>query len=142
MFFSIQWPGHERWFDMRVSPLSSEFTIHQNTVIAAFVYGFLTDGATADIEEGVITDVQKKSEDQKVTVFPNPSQRSVTVSSTFGFTKVEIYSTEGKLIMDQLYDSQQHEIQLDVEHFKAGLYFIEIYNKQGESRIVKLVLND
>jgi len=35
------WPGNERWFSNRCSPLASEFTIHQNTGPAAAIFGFL-----------------------------------------------------------------------------------------------------
>lgn len=35
------WPGGERWFDNRNSPLSGEFTIHQNTCWTAATYGWL-----------------------------------------------------------------------------------------------------
>ena len=35
------WPGNERWFNNRCSPLSGEFTIHQNTGPAAAIFGFL-----------------------------------------------------------------------------------------------------
>jgi endoglucanase len=35
------WPGNERWFDNRCSPMSSEFTVHQNTAPAAALFGFL-----------------------------------------------------------------------------------------------------
>jgi hypothetical protein len=35
------WPGNERWFNNRCSPLSSEFTIHQTTGPAAAIFGFL-----------------------------------------------------------------------------------------------------
>ena len=35
------WPGNERWFDNRCSPMNSEFTIHQNTAPAAALFGFL-----------------------------------------------------------------------------------------------------
>ncbi len=35
------WPGNERWFDNRCSPLNSEFTIHQNTAPAAAIFGLL-----------------------------------------------------------------------------------------------------
>jgi MYXO-CTERM domain-containing protein len=38
-----QWPGHERWFDQRTAIASCEFTIHQNTVVSAVVYGSLLD---------------------------------------------------------------------------------------------------
>jgi hypothetical protein len=36
-----EWPGNERWFDNRCSPMNSEFTIHQNTAPAAALFGFL-----------------------------------------------------------------------------------------------------
>ena len=35
------WPGNERWFENRCSPLSGEFTIHQNTCYAAATFGWL-----------------------------------------------------------------------------------------------------
>jgi endoglucanase len=37
------WPGHERWFNNYTTPMNAEFTIHQNTVLSAVVYGYLTD---------------------------------------------------------------------------------------------------
>ena len=36
-----KWPGNERWFDNRCSPMNSEFTVHQNTGPAAALFGFL-----------------------------------------------------------------------------------------------------
>jgi len=35
------WPGNERWFDNRCSPMNSEFTIHQNTAPTAALFGIL-----------------------------------------------------------------------------------------------------
>jgi len=35
------WPGNERWFDNRWSPMNSEFTIHQNVGPAAAIFGLL-----------------------------------------------------------------------------------------------------
>ena len=40
-----QWPGNERWFDNRCSPMNSEFTIHQNIAPAAAIFGFLCASA-------------------------------------------------------------------------------------------------
>jgi hypothetical protein len=34
------WPGNERWFSNRCSPMASEFTIHQNIGLAAAIFGF------------------------------------------------------------------------------------------------------
>jgi hypothetical protein len=41
-----QWPGNERWWDNRNSPLNSEFTVHQNAGPAAAIFGFLCAPAT------------------------------------------------------------------------------------------------
>ncbi|MFO0957210.1 MAG: glycoside hydrolase family 9 protein [Isosphaeraceae bacterium] len=35
------WPGNERWFDNRCSPMNSEFTVHQNSAPAAAIFGIL-----------------------------------------------------------------------------------------------------
>ncbi|MBM3495039.1 MAG: hypothetical protein FJX72_12080 [Armatimonadetes bacterium] len=35
------WPGNERWFNNRCSPMGSEFTVHQNIGPAAAIFGFL-----------------------------------------------------------------------------------------------------
>lgn len=40
-----EWPGAERWFNNRCSPLNNEFTIHQNIGPSALVYGFLCGGS-------------------------------------------------------------------------------------------------
>ena len=42
LFPSIdEWPGNERWFENQCAPLTSEFTIHQNTCFAAATFGWL-----------------------------------------------------------------------------------------------------
>lgn len=41
------WPGNERWFDNRCSPMNSEFTVHQNNCYAAAAFGFLCAPAAA-----------------------------------------------------------------------------------------------
>ena len=37
------WPGHERWFNNYTTPANAEFTVHQNTILSAVVYGYLCD---------------------------------------------------------------------------------------------------
>lgn len=36
-----EWPGNERWWNNRCSPMGSEFTVHQNIGPAAAIYGWL-----------------------------------------------------------------------------------------------------
>jgi endoglucanase len=37
------WPGHERWYNNYTTPVNAEFTVHQNTILSAVVYGYLCD---------------------------------------------------------------------------------------------------
>jgi len=37
------WPGHERWYNNYTTPSNAEFTVHQNTILSAVVYGYLCD---------------------------------------------------------------------------------------------------
>ncbi|MFM2387597.1 MAG: hypothetical protein RL660_2354 [Bacteroidota bacterium] len=37
-----QWPGHEKWYNNRYTPLSSEYTVHQTNANAAAIYGALS----------------------------------------------------------------------------------------------------
>ena len=47
-----EWPGNERWFDNRNSPMNSEFTVHQNNGPAAALYGLLcAPGPSADDDD-------------------------------------------------------------------------------------------
>lgn len=39
------WPVHERWYNNRYAPPSSEYTVHQNIGPAAAVYGYLSGSA-------------------------------------------------------------------------------------------------
>ena len=53
------WPGNERWFSNRCSPLTSEFTVHQNLGPAAALFGFLC------AERAPVTDAVPKEKQQK-----------------------------------------------------------------------------
>ncbi|CCH52773.1 Endoglucanase D Short=EGD [Fibrisoma limi BUZ 3] len=36
-----EWPGHERWFEQRTSPLATEWTVHQSQLWSIMTYGAL-----------------------------------------------------------------------------------------------------
>lgn len=137
-----EWPGHERWFDMRVSPLSSEFTIHQNTVVAAFVYGFLTAGKTLDLEEGVVTDVigENKSEHALVIV-PNPASSSlrIKIDSNAQICHVELLTLEGKTMQKNSYN-RAREVVLDTSTFSCGIYLVNIVLSNGNKEHARIMI--
>lgn len=52
------WPGHERWFNNYTTPANAEFTVHQNTVLSAVVYGYLCDEPDGSYEPNKHPSVQ------------------------------------------------------------------------------------
>lgn len=65
------WPGHERWFGNYGTPLNAEFTIHQNTILNAAVYGFLSGPANPAFQANKkpeVTDFEVKASGPEVLV--------------------------------------------------------------------------
>ena len=64
------WPGGERYFDNRCSPLSGEFTIHQNTAPTAALFGILCapKGPQPTARNGPkpLTQSRKRSESRRI----------------------------------------------------------------------------
>lgn len=137
-----QWPGHERWFDMRVSPLSSEYTIHQNTVVAAFVYGFLTAGETTTLEAGVVTGLQELPDDEKVAVYPNPARDSIHVawSKDVAARHIEMLTVSGKRMKQGDVRRGQLSYVLDTRNCDGGIYFLKIRTGSGMVISKKVVI--
>ncbi len=132
------WPGHERWFDMRVAPLTSEFTIHQNTVVAAFVYGFLVDGVSTMLDKGsfMITELDQalKPKVKEILIYANPANEFLIIESTDKsnvFSKVEFYNLNGQLKYSESINFRDN-IRLDVRSYAAGVYIVKVY---GESKV-------
>lgn len=51
------WPGHERWFDQRPTPLSAEFTIHQSQLWSITAYGTLFAAEEPPFQNVAVTGV-------------------------------------------------------------------------------------
>jgi hypothetical protein len=71
-------------------------------------------------------------------IFPNPTNNLVTISSPIAIQKIEIIDIYGKLIQTLLADS--NELQTDVSNLASGIYFLKINNQFG-TKIEKLIKN-
>jgi len=72
--------------------------------------------------------------DLKVNLYPNPAQKSITISGLNEKATIEIYNTIGAKILEQKFIG---ETQLNID-FPAGIYFAKI--NSGEHSIVKKFL--
>jgi len=86
-----QWPTHELWCNNRYSPPSNEFTVHQNSAVAAAVYGFLCSAQKRKINSMPMVRITAQETDQGIMI---QSQAKDNDGKLFN---VEIYCNEHKL---------------------------------------------
>lgn len=133
-----QWPGHERWWNNRVTPLNAEYTIHQNLVTSATVYGLLS----ADLSKvpnwdtpNVPTPVRQLKPDEVFRVYPNPGngQFIVELSSNLRLevNYLDLSNVSGQVVHAREINANSSQIQLQVEHLPTGIYFLRLNTPQG-----------
>jgi hypothetical protein len=140
------WPGHERWFDQRTSPLTCEFTIHQNTVIAAFVYGFLTKNKVTK----TIVDVPAYTDSSvvvtpadKLKVYPNPAKNALRVAwpANTAISYITINDSSGKLVYkNKSVSNMQTSLGINTSYYARGIYLIKVQTVTGDVYISKMLI--
>ena len=65
--------------------------------------------------------------DDRITLFPNPATREVTISSAWfeiSSVQIRLLNSAGQLIFCQTYDNA-HEIKLNVSKLSKGVYLVQ-----------------
>jgi hypothetical protein len=79
--------------------------------------------------------------DANISVYPNPAHGTATVEikdAKVGF--VNVRNSIGQNISAQAKGQGQEKLTLDVSSLKPGLYFVEIYSADGQSKIYKTLM--
>ena len=63
----------------------------------------------------------------KIAMYPNPVKDMLHLKSDNSISKVEIFSTNGLLVMK---DDSENDI-IDMNELKSGMYFIRVYSSEG-----------
>ncbi len=108
----------------------SEVTVDITNVVAITYeearIGLETPTSTIDLATGL-----EETLDKSVTVFPNPAQETLNVY-TSGIelpTQIMVYNTLGQLVKQ--IDSPTDQLQLNVNNWNSGVYFLDIQFEQG-----------
>lgn len=74
----------------------------------------------------VITSGIKLLNKDEISIYPNPANKYLNISSETNFVRVHIYSTEGRLILDQSFINK-----IDIQHLSKGIYHIRFINNEN-----------
>ena len=95
---------------------------------------YLIDNFSASIEE-VSLDVDIFEVKSEILLFPNPSNNLVNISTGLNVHSIEIFTSLGKVIYQQINTNP-----IDIKQFSAGNYILKIETKHGESYYKKLLI--
>ena len=72
-----------------------------------------------------------------VSVYPNPSQSTISISNDDEVTSVSIFDLNGKLLLTQ----NDHFRNVKVDHLEAGIYMVKIKDNKGHAKSIRLQIN-
>jgi bacillopeptidase F (M6 metalloprotease family) len=109
--------------------------------------GFFWDDMTVtviDVATG-INDQKNNPADDRITLYPNPATRSVTMKFNVedipaGSTKVKLYNSLGKIIYAKDLESGKTELVLDISSWVPGIYFWSVDIDQAMIKTGKLIV--
>ena len=90
-----------------------------------------------EMDEETDIDGYACSEQPVVTIYPNPTSGSITISSTSDIAKVYVFDYKGYLVAS--YDNHRSStIIIDLSSYRDGLYLIRTQNRNGYSTVTKI----
>jgi hypothetical protein len=101
-------------------------------------------------KEVIVKQEQEQEQEQEhlsneIRIYPNPFASSLQImvpssEKTSGDSSVSITNVLGKVLERYTYKASQHSLKINLSHLSKGVYFVRIYNSEGETvkKILKL----
>ncbi|MBA4242200.1 MAG: hypothetical protein C0448_15855 [Sphingobacteriaceae bacterium] len=74
-----------------------------------------------------------------ISVSPNPTNGSLTITSKIELQKIEVMSVDGKILLSEIPTNISHTLHLD--NFANGIYFVNLYQNNRVVMREKVILN-
>jgi hypothetical protein len=97
---------------------------------------FLTADTTVNIDLEIISALQ--SHDRQLSIFPNPSQSHLNITTNFPIRKIHISDLLGKIVLKKNIEDLTHSI-IDVSLLGEGIYFVSIFDRENRKLIRKII---
>lgn len=85
-----------------------------------------------------ILNVEQNSQSNKLDIYPNPANETLTIETSAG-TKISLISLTGQTIKTVI--SENEKTDLNIEDINPGLYYIQLTDKVGNVKTTKISIN-
>ena len=131
-----------QWFKdgVPVEGETSRILSADNIESGVFNVAFIAEGEdecqsiVSDSFEYIVTSNEREM-DSNIRVFPNPVNNILTVKNFDNYEKFRIFDFQGKILLENDIDLTDDNIEINVNNYKSGLYFIEF---TGKNKSIKL----
>lgn len=129
-----QWPGHERWFNIRSAPFNGEFTVDQTNTNAAVLYGALA--GTAGCNQP--TRIKDPVDSYSLSVYPNPTLNVVYLRAIEDSPvhALSLFSINGKRLLHQV---DPVKLELSLNNLPDGVYILCLKYANGQQQQARVV---
>ena len=113
-------------------------TLSSNCLTGAIKNGSLYLGSDTTI---IVAGIEEKNKvEQNIIVYPNPTTGELTIINKENtVTKIELSNYLGQTVLVQGLDESITKLRL--QEFKNGIYFLKIYNEEGQVTVKKIIKN-
>lgn len=79
-----------------------------------------------------------QSHDRQLSIFPNPSQSHLNITTNFPIRKIHISDLLGKIVLKKNIEDLTHSI-IDISLLGEGIYFVSIFDQENRKLIRKII---
>ena len=135
---SYDWTGPDNFASTQQNPSISNISLADS---GAYVVNVSDANGCSSVDSVVVTvkdclGLSSNSNKSSLVLFPNPSQKWITLVSNNAFQNatVTIYNTKGR----RVYTKHVHatkQLKIELSAYDAGVYFVEVEDADGQQRI-------
>lgn len=97
----------------------------------------LTSGTGTLMAIGSSVGLKENNFSGNVSMSPNPTNALLTIASQLDFTKIELLSITGQVLLSETVNTKSYQLQL--QNFAEGIYFVKASYANGLSNVKKVV---
>ncbi len=95
---------------------------------------------TSDCYNVIVSGIEESLFEKNIVLYPNPvtDVASIILPDYYSEVHIAVFNMQGQMVLDQLQETEQNSLQLDLNELDPGIYLIYIY-ANTESAVLRII---